>query len=277
VETYTREGLTFDVTDIGPTDGRVVVLLHGFPEDRHCWDRIGPALAAAGYRVIAPDQRGYSPGARPPGRRAYTMKKLRDDVLALADVAGAARFDVVGHDWGGAVAWDLAANVPERIRSLTSLSTPHPRALQSVLLRSTQLLHSWYVLFFQLPYVPEAVMRRTGRDRASRALVKGGLDADTAGRYAERIAGPGSITAPINWYRGLPLGGRQPTPEVKVPTLYVWSDRDIYLTRAAAEATSRYVTGRYRFEVLTGTSHWIPTAAADAVTPMILSHLADSE
>jgi pimeloyl-ACP methyl ester carboxylesterase len=205
------------------------------------------------------------------------MKKLRDDILALADVAGATRFDVVGHDWGGAVAWDLAANVPERVRSLTSLSTPHPRALQSVLLRSTQLLHSWYVLFFQLPYVPEAVMRRTGPDRATRELVKGGLDPETAARYAERITGPGTITAPINWYRGLPLGGRQPTPPVKVPTLYVWSDGDIYLTRAAAEATSRYVTGRYRFEVLSGVSHWIPTGAPEQVTPMILSHLVDSE
>jgi pimeloyl-ACP methyl ester carboxylesterase len=276
VETYTREGLTFDVTDIGPTDGRVVVLLHGFPEDRHCWDRIAPGLAGAGYRVIAPDQRGYSPGARPPGRRAYTVKKLRLDVLALADVAGATRFDVVGHDWGGLVAWDLAANFPERIRSLTSLSTPHPRAVQSVVLRSTQLFHSWYMLFFQLPYIPEAAMRWTGPERATKALTKGGLDPDTAARYAERLTNPASSTAPLNWYRGLPLGGRRPTPDVKVPTLYVWSDGDVYLTRAAAEGTARYVSGRYRFEVLTGMSHWIPTGAPERVTPLILSHLSDT-
>jgi pimeloyl-ACP methyl ester carboxylesterase len=276
METYTREGLTFKVTDIGPTDGRVVILLHGFPEDRHSWDRIGADLASAGYRVIAPDQRGYSPDARPHGRRAYTMKRLRDDVLALADVAGAGRFDVVGHDWGGAVAWDLAANFPERVRSLTSLSTPHPRALRAAMTHSTQLLHSWYMLFFQLPYVPEAVARRTGPERANRALVRSGLDPETAARYAERVTSPGSITGPINWYRGLPLGERQPAPEVRVPTLYVWSDGDVYLTRAAAEATARYVSGRYRFEVLAGVSHWIPTGAPERVAPLILAHLADS-
>ena len=112
VEQFTNDGLTFDVTDTGAPDGRAVILLHGFPEDRACWSAVGSRLAGAGYRALAPDQRGYSPGARPEGRSAYKVSSLTGDILALADAAGCDRFDVVGHDWGGGVAWDLAARHP---------------------------------------------------------------------------------------------------------------------------------------------------------------------
>ena len=274
METYVHDGFTFDVTDSGPVDGRVVIALHGFPEDRHCWTGLSAILNQAGYRVLAPDQRGYSPLARPPGRRSYTISDLDRDVLALADAAGVDRVDVVGHDWGGLVAWDLAARYPERVRSVTSLSTPHPRAAGDAMLRSTQLLHSWYIGFFQLPWLPEKVFSRRNGEPGARTLERAGLDRASAERYAIRFATPGAMTGPINWYRALPLERRDQTPNVGVRSLYVWSDGDRFLTRAAAERTASYVTGPYRFEVLAGQNHWLPTNAAGLVAPLLLAHLA---
>ena len=138
MRSFTRAGLTFDVSDSGPDTGRAVVMLHGFPEDRHCWDRLTEHLVGAGCRVLAPDQRGYSPDARPIGRRPYKIGELCADVLALADTAGLGAFDVVGHDWGAAIAWALAGRFPGRIRSLVALSMPHPRAFAESLFRSDQ-------------------------------------------------------------------------------------------------------------------------------------------
>lgn len=271
---FVRDGFTFDVTDDGPADGRVVILLHGFPEDRYCWSSVVPKLTEAGCRVLAPDQRGYSPGARPRGRRPYALSELALDVLALADVAGADRVDVVGHDWGGIVAWALAARHPKRVRTVTSLTVPHPRAMRDAMFRGPQLLHSWYMLLFQVPWLPEAAMRATGVSRAAHALERDGLDPETARRYAERMQNRAAITGPLNWYRALPFDLRPSMPKVETPTLYVYADRDRYLTRYAAERTARYVTGPYRFEVLEGMPHWLPTAAAGRVSELLLEHLA---
>ena len=166
--------------------------------------------AAAGYRVLAPDQRGYSPGARPTGRRACSATNLRDDVLALADKAGAERFDVVGHDWGGFVAWDLAARHADRVRSCTSLSTPHPGAIRDVALKSTQLLHLWYLLGFQVPIIPELTLKAVGPSRGARMLERGGLDPETAAQYAARFADRDEMRGQIDWYRALPFDLRDP-------------------------------------------------------------------
>ena len=138
---FSNDGLTFDVDDTGG-GGEAVILLHGFPGTRGSWDQVTPALAAAGYRALAFDQRGYPPGARPPGRRSYTLDRLVGDVLALAGVAGTDRFHLVGHDWGGAVAWATAARHPDRLLTMTSLSTPHFRALLWSILSSSQIVHS---------------------------------------------------------------------------------------------------------------------------------------
>ena len=128
---FHNEGLTFDVVDEGPLDGPVVVALHGFPQTSHSWAGVVPFLTEAGYRVLAPDQRGYSPGARPKGIKHYQLARLTEDVVALADQAGAERFDVLSHDWGAAVAWGLASARPDRVRTLTALSVPHLRAPRS--------------------------------------------------------------------------------------------------------------------------------------------------
>lgn len=266
--------LSFDVADDGPLDGPAVIALHGFPEDRQCWAQLTTVLTAAGFRVLAPEQRGYSPGARPQGRRAYTVDHLARDVLALADAAGAERFDLIGHDWGAIVAWDLAGHHPERVRSLTALSVPHAGAVRHALPRSYQLLRSWYVLAFQLPVLPEWAMRVVGADRAARWLERDGLDRATARRYARRIPHRAEMTPRIAWYRGIPLLLGREQPVITVPTLYCWGTGDHFIDRTAAERCGRFVSGAYRFERLVGASHWIPTSAADRVGPALLAHLA---
>jgi pimeloyl-ACP methyl ester carboxylesterase len=272
MDRYTHDGLTFDLTERGPSDGRSVILLHGFPEDRHCWAALADALADAGYRALAPDQRGYSPGARPRGRRSYTLEKLSGDVLALADSAGAARFDVVGHDWGAAVGWYLAGAHRDRVRSLTALSVPHPGAVVEALGRSRQPLRSWYMLYFQLPALPELMLSAGGGTRFAGLLRGLGLDAASA----ERAAKAGAMTGPLNWYRALPFDARRHAGPVTAPTLFVWGERDRFVTRVAAERCGRHVSGPYCFVPLPEADHWLPSGAPHLITPLLLRHLGHS-
>jgi len=273
MDSYSCDGLSLDVTDTGPESGRTVIALHGFPADRHCWDGVAAHLTANGYRVLAPDQRGYSPSARPAERARYARARLVDDVLALADAAGRERFDLIGHDWGGVVAWDLAAHHPGRVRSLAVLSTPHPAAFRSALFSGGQLLRSWYMAAFCIPRLPEAIFRWAGPERVAAGLTRDGVDPASALRYAERVTRPGAMTGPLNWYRALPHDLSRPVPKVEVPVLYLWGDHDRYLARAAAEATSRWVRGPYRFEVLEGAGHWLPEVEAQRLAAPLLAHL----
>lgn len=268
----TTGDLTFDVTLDGPEDGELIVLLHGYPETRASWDRIIPALTGAGYRVLAPDQRAYSPGARPRGRRAYTLDKLAGDVLGLADALGADRFHVVGHDWGGAVAWALAASHGERLLTVTSLATPHPAALARSMLSSKQALRSWYMAFYQLPVLPELTVSGPGAPLFRRALLRSGLDERAIDAYQEVLAAPGAATGALNWYRAAPLH-RPPTSAVAVPTLYIYAGRDVALTRRAADLTRDYVLGPYRYEVFENASHWLPEEHPDEVSRLLLEHV----
>jgi pimeloyl-ACP methyl ester carboxylesterase len=276
VARYAHDGLTFDVEDRGAPDGPAVIMLHGFPEDRHSWAALAGPLIDGGYRVLAPEQRGYSSGAQPAGRRAYTLDRLAGDVLALADAAGVERFAVVGHDWGAAVAWELAGRHAARVRSLCALSVPHPRAMQYALRHSSQAVRSWYMALFQIPGLPERLLSiRAGRQLAAN-LVRSGLDPETAERYAARAAHAGAMTGPLNWYRALPLDARHPLGPVTVPTLFVWGDKERFVSRAAADDCARWVAGPYRFAPLPGRTHWLPTTAAGDVAPLLLEHLAGS-
>ncbi|MDQ1698503.1 MAG: hypothetical protein QOG34_366 [Frankiaceae bacterium] len=269
---YRNGDLTFDVDDSGPPDGDVVVLLHGYPENRTSWHALTPLLTAAGYRVLAPDQRGYSPRARPMRRRDYRTNLLAADVIALADAAGAKAVHVVGHDWGGAVAWASASLHPTRFTTVTSLCTPHPKALIGSMVRSNQLLRSWYMLLFQLPFLPELALRGSGAKAARRKLVATGLPAEAADRYlAPLIADPAAARAALNWYRALPLSAPL-RGSIEVPALYVYPTADAFLGRTAADRTGRYVSAPYRYEVLEGRSHWLPEEAPDEIAALLLSH-----
>lgn len=276
MQTYTHGEFVFDVTDSGPrTDpARTVVLLHGFPEDRHSWDRVTPALVAAGHRVLAPDLRGYPPGARPRARSAYRLSWLAADVLALADAAGAQRFHVVGHDWGAALAWFLAAEHPDRVTSMSALSVPHPMAFARPVLTGTQAFRSWYMAAFQLPGLPEAVLSARGGEMMRRGLVRTGLDGESAARYARRARRRADLRGPISWYRALPLNLARPVGAVTVPTLYVRGGADRFVTATAGRHCARYVGGPYRYEVLEDASHWLPEQAPDRIAALLIDHIA---
>jgi len=267
---FRSEGWTFDVVDTGPADGPAVVALHGFPQTSSAWSSVLPVLTDAGYRVLVPDQRGYSPGARPRSVAAYTMDHLCADVLALADAAGLERFHVLGHDWGAAVAWALAGLHPDRVLTLTAVSVPHPAAFLRAL-AGTQVLRSWYMGLFQLPAVPELLVR-VGGGAAARALLRA-IDAPNPGEALRLLSDPRTATGALNWYRAL----RSPTDvrvgTITVPTLYIWSDRDPALGRRAALATERYVRAPYRFVVLAGASHWIPEEHPAELAELLIDHL----
>jgi pimeloyl-ACP methyl ester carboxylesterase len=277
VEQYHRGELTFDVIDAGPGDGPVVVLLHGFPQFNTSWNPVIDRLTAQGYRCLAPNQRGYSPGARPLRRRNYRMSEIVEDIRALIDASGAERVHLAAHDWGAAAAWAAAAELPDRIATLTPFSVPHPGAFLKGLVTSRQGLMSWYMYFFQLPWLPERLLLGSNRSaiRLSESLQSGGQSKEAADRDAKAMAAPGVLTAALNWYRALPLTDlRQSAGKIAVPTMYVWSDKDIALAEKPARNTVRYVTGDYRFEVLRGVSHWIPDECPDTAADLLLEWFA---
>jgi len=265
---FERDGLVFDVRDEGPLDGEAVVLLHGFPERATCWRRVEPLLAEHGLRTYAPDQRGYSPGARPSGRRAYRTGELVRDIEALVDRIGGP-VHLVGHDWGAAVGWGLVMTRPELVRTWTAVSVPHTGAFMSSMLTSTQGLHSTYMGFFQLPMVPELL---AGRGLFEPWLRRAGMDAEDVARFRTEVLEDGALPGGLAWYRALPFSaGGASGRKVTVPTTMVWSDGDVAITRAPVEATAAFVDAPYELVVLEGVSHWIPTHAPRALADAVLA------
>ena len=266
---YVHDGLTFDVRDEGPLDGTPVVLLHGFPERATTWREVAPLLHAAGLRTYAPDQRGYSPGARPPHRRDYRTRLLVEDVAALVEEIGQP-VHLVGHDWGAAVAWLLAALRPDLVRTLTAVSVPHPTAFLRAMATSRQLLDSWYMFVFQLPLLPELAAR--GPMRAQ--LRRSGMTESEVARFRTEMVADGALPGGLNWYRAAPLVDRELLGRrVTVPTTLVWSDGDIAVGRSGVERSSGFVDADYRLVVLEGVSHWIPTQAPEALAEAVLDRV----
>src|SRR3954451_15602591 len=259
---------TFDALAAGPEDGPPVLLLHGFPEDARQWDHQLAALASAGYRAVAFDQRGYSPGVRPAQVADYGPEALVGDVVAVADALGGTQFDLVGHDWGAAVAWMTAAAHPGRLRTLTTVSTPHGAALVEALRSDPdQRRRSAYFELFRTPGAAERALLDDGELRRLYA----GLPAHRIEDYVARFSQPGALTAALNWYRAMrPPANRGP---ITTPTLYVWSTGDAFMGETAARGVERHVAGPYRFEILEGVSHWISEEAPEVLSALVLDHL----
>ncbi len=265
--------LTFDAVAFGERDGELVLLLHGFPQSSWCWRHVWPSLVEAGYRVLAPDQRGYSPGARPTEVSAYAMPHLVGDVLGLLDALGAERAHVVGHDWGAAVAWQVAARHPDRVRTLTAVSVPHPVAFTQALSGDEdQQRRSRYMRLFQVEGKAEQALLGDGESSLP-SFFAGAEDSADVDRYLAEMREPGRLTACLNWYRAASRAFVDDLPPVTLPTLYVWSDLDIALGRTAAEATAGHVDGPYRFVEISGVSHWVPEEVPEELSALLLEHL----
>lgn len=272
ITTYEHDGLRFDVRDEGPLEGDVVVLLHGFPERSTSWRDVVPALHAEGFRTLAPDQRGYSPGARPRRRRDYRSALLTADVAALVERVGGP-VHLVGHDWGAVVAWSVATSRPDLVRTLTAFSVPHPAAYLQAMVTSRQAAASWYMYFFQLPLLPERTLARPG-GRGERWLSEAGLTREDLDRYRTEIVEHGALRGGLGWYRAMAMMDRsQLRRRVTVPTTMVWSDQDAAITRPGVDRCAAYVDAPYELVVLEGVDHWIPTHAPDAAASAILTRL----
>ncbi|MGY1684335.1 MULTISPECIES: alpha/beta fold hydrolase [unclassified Geodermatophilus] len=266
--------LTFDVRADGPGDGRPVVLLHGFPETSASWAAVTPRLAEAGLRTYAVDQLGYSPGARPLDVDSYALPHLVQvtaDLMTAMDVPVA---DVVGHDWGANVAWALAGWHPDRVRSLTAVSVPHPTAFTAAYRSDPeQRERSSYIRLFWQEGKAEEVLLADGARRLRR-MYGDAVAPEAVDEYVAVLSAPGALTAALNWYRA--MSSSTPVDDVTVPTTFVWSDADIAIGRIAAEGCGSFVAGDYRFVELPGVSHWIPEQAPDQLAAAILDRIASS-
>jgi pimeloyl-ACP methyl ester carboxylesterase len=260
--------------------GPLVVLLHGFPEFWYSWRHQLPALAAAGFRVRAPDLRGYNDSDKPAGVANYRLPLLSADVAGLIRDAGVERAVVVGHDWGGAIAWDVALRHPEVVERLIVLNAPHPLAFLRELRSPRQLLRSWYIFFFQLPWVPEWLLRR--RDFAfldqvlcQEPVRRGTFSDEDVRRYKEALARPGALTAAVNYYRALfrhRSWSRRSMPAIQVPTLLLWGEQDRYLDVKLTEGLGPWVEN-LRVERLPDASHWVQNDNPERVNELLIEFL----
>jgi pimeloyl-ACP methyl ester carboxylesterase len=263
-------GLTFDVYEAGPTDGPPVLLLHGFPQDHREFDLILPRLHAAGLRTYALDQRGYSPGARPAAVADYRLSEPTADAVAVLDALGVQQAHVIGHDWGAHVAWLLAARHPERVRTLTAVSVPHPRGFAVALNNQpSQRLRLAYMGVFR-SRVAERLLLGIDGTALRRMMRPIGV---RAGQYATAMREPGRLTGALNWYRALSVDQLKDVGKITVPTTYVWSDGDPAVGRPAALATATWVEADYRLVTLRGIGHWIPEEAPQALADVVLARI----
>ncbi len=274
VQIKARSGLSFTADVAGPAGGVLVLLLHGFPESRHSWSAALPDLAQAGYRAVAPDQRGYSPGARPDPANLdnYLFDKLVADTIDIADASGAAgkRFHLVGHEWGGQVSWGVANNYPERLASLTVLSRPHPLSFRRALQEDPDQKHrSRHHGKFLAPETADKLLADNAK-----AMREGlfGQSAESVKQHLSILGTKPALESALAWYRAN-KGLSGDFGRIKVPTLYVWGDADATVGRVAAEGTEEFVGAAYAMEVLPGVGHFVMDQAAGRSTELLLAHL----
>ncbi len=276
-EIPTRAGLKFTADLAGTIDGPLVLLLHGFPESRHSWRAALPALAAAGYRAIAPDQRGYSPGARPdPADLShYAFDRLVADAIEIAAAAGheGKRFHLVGHDWGGQVSWGVAGKHPERLASLTILSRPHPSSFRRALLKEDgdQKHRSRHHRAFLDPGTGKMLLEDNAR-RLREGLFGQGVPKAALEEHLSVLGNPEALEAALAWYRAN-KGLAADIGTIQVPTLYIWGDADATVGPDAAYGTGEFVGAAYAMEVLPGVGHFVMDQAPAKATELMLAHL----
>jgi pimeloyl-ACP methyl ester carboxylesterase len=264
------DGVTLAVLDEG--EGMPVLLLHGFPDSSHVWRHQVPALVEAGFRVLAPDLRGYGESDRPKEVEAYAVRHSVADAVAILDELEIERAHVVGHDWGAGVAWALAAFVPARVDRLVVLSVGHPNMYREPSLEQRQ--KGWYQLLFQFEGVAEELVRRDDW-KLLREMLDGTGDVD---RYVADLARPGALTAAMNWYRAnatpaQELERTRPFPAIAAPTMGLWSSGDNYLTEGSVQGSAEHVTGTWRYERIEGASHWLQLDAPERVNELLLDFL----
>jgi pimeloyl-ACP methyl ester carboxylesterase len=271
-------GLTFDALVAGEQSAPLVLLLHGFAESMHCWRAQIAALAAAGYRAVAPGQRGYSPGARPDTSDVanYHIERLMDDAMAIASASGYGehRFHLVGHDWGGSIAWALADRFPQRVASLTVLSRPHPNAFNRALqmLDGDQAQRSRHHKAFLEPGAADVVLADDAKWLRERLAANGVPDAAIE-EHLSVLGNKAAMEAALTWYRA--RGAiRGPLGPTRVPTLFIWGDADDTVGRVAAEGTVDFIAAPYRFEVLPGVGHFAADQAPGRVSELLLQQVA---
>jgi pimeloyl-ACP methyl ester carboxylesterase len=288
-ETLRRLELAHRYADLGDVrlhyveagEGPLVLLLHGFPQFWYEWRYQIPALVEAGFRVIAPDMRGYNLSDKPPGVRAYRVELLAHDVERLIVACGEQTASVVGHDWGAMVAWIAAMRYPGRVRRLAILNVPHPARFLDALLSPRQLLRSSYIFFFQIPRLPEEVIRARDftllRSAFHRDSVRPeAFTAEDIERYVEAMARPGVLTATLNYYRALLRNPRQTQAlleRIEAPVLVIWGERDRFLSRRLAEPPSLWVPNLLGVERLPDASHWVAEDHPREVNTLLLDFL----
>ena len=272
-------GLSFTADVAGPADGQPVLLLHGFPQTRHTWRAELPALAAAGYRACAPDQRGYSDGARPDGIDSYRVELLMADALGIADSMGADRFHIVGHDWGGALAWFIAAHHAERVISLSVISRPHPVAFMDAMRDDPEQPHrSRHHPAFQRAEATDNLLADSAGP-LRRAMARHGVPEPDIDAYLSTLGERDALDAAVNWYRAMGRSKIQSnrTRSITVPTMFVWGNQDVTVGRMAAENTADHVTGPYRFEEIEGVSHFVTDEAPGVFAKLLVDHVAEHD
>lgn len=277
---FEHDGIRLWTRRAGREDGPLVILLHGFPEFGYAWRRQMGALAAAGFHVVAPDQRGYGQSSKPAGVRSYEIAKAGADVVAIADRLGREKFFLAGHDWGGMTAWEVAIRYPEHVERAVIMNAAHPDVVKRfgrfLARHPTQLLRSWYVFFFQIPWLPERLMSAFHHAALEKTLVwtsrAGTFLPDELVQYRHAWAQPGAVTGMVNWYRALfraPRTSKEVERRVGIPVRIAWGMRDVFLLSALAEESLRYCD-RATLVPFPTAGHWLHLEEPDAVSRLLI-------
>ena len=272
---FEPDGVRLHAVAAGPKDGPLLILLHGFPEFWYSWRKQIKPLADAGYRVVAPDQRGYNLSSKPARISDYAVSNLTADVIAIADQLGHDKFFLVGHDWGAAVAWAIALQYPQRLRKLAILNVPHPLVfLRNINRNPRQMLRSWYIAFFQLPRIPESRFSANNFAMGTRSLVSssrpGTFADEDLDQYREAWSQPGAVTAMINWYRAFARQRPQlRDTQVHVPTRILWGQLDRFLLAEMAQESVQFCDSA-ELTYFPNATHWLQHEEPDAVNAALI-------